>query len=211
MSFQLRVAVPDDILAMRDVYYSAFGDTVIGKRVFLSNLKAADEFWAATFADEIVDSQCQLLVITQKATPDSAEEEVIAFAKWLLPGAPIDDPPPAEVWPANGDLAVEFFGAMANAHRKHMGDRRHYYLECICTHKDWMGKGAASLLMRWGLERADADELPCFLEATVEGKPIYVRFGFQTVGEEVFDWPEGQIAEAYMERDAKTGSAANKK
>ncbi|KAM5344889.1 hypothetical protein ACJ41O_010751 [Fusarium nematophilum] len=207
MPLQLRNARPDDIPAMRNVYYSAFGDTVIANRVFLSNREAADRFLAASFADELVDSHCQLLVVTSKATPDSVEEEVVAFAKWGLPGATIDDPPPVDAWPASGELAVEFFGTMARGHRKFMGSRQHYYLECICTHRDWMGKGAGSLLVRWGVERADADGLLCFLEATVKGKPVYERFGFQTVGEEVFRWPERTVVEAYMERQPSAAAS----
>ncbi|KAM5381146.1 hypothetical protein ACJZ2D_003062 [Fusarium nematophilum] len=209
MPLQLRNARPDDIPAMRNVYYSAFGDTVIANRVFLSNREAADRFLAASFADELVDSHCQLLVVTSKATPDSVEEEVVAFAKWGLPGATIDDPPPVDAWPASGELAVEFFGTMARGHRKFMGSRQHYYLECICTHRDWMGKGAGSLLVRWGVERADADGLLCFLEATVKGKPVYERFGFQTVGEEVFRWPERTVVEAYMERQPSAAASVN--
>ncbi|KAI8714618.1 N-acetyltransferase domain-containing protein [Fusarium sp. LHS14.1] len=208
MPLQLREAQLDDIHAMRGVYYSAFGDTIIGGHVFMKNIEASDRFWVASFKDELVDSSCQLLVVTNKNTPDSAEE-IIAFAKWCLPGASIDDPPPVEAWPSHGELAVDFFGAMTKGHRKYMGDRPHWYLECIGTHKDWMGKGAATLLMRWGLERADADKLPCFLEATPKGKPIYERFGFRTLGEEVFEWPQGTTVEAYMERDAKTDTVTN--
>ncbi|KAM0434031.1 hypothetical protein ACHAPT_003975 [Fusarium lateritium] len=208
MPFQLREARSDDIPGMRRVYYSAFGDTIIGGHVFLTDIEASDRFWDATFADELVDSHCQLLVVTHKETPDSTEE-IIAFAKWALPGASIDDPPPTEAWPSHGELAVDFFGTMAEAHRKFMGDRLHYYLECIGTHTNWRGKGAAVSLMRWGLERADADKLPCFLEATPKGKPIYEKFGFRTLGEGVFEWPQGTSVEAYMERDAKTDTVTN--
>lgn len=208
MPFQLREARSDDIPGMCRVYYSAFGDTIIGGNVFMANIEASDRFWNATFTHELVDSHCQLLVVTNKETPDSAEE-VVAFGKWGLPGASIDDPPPAEAWPSHGELAVDFFGTMVKAHRKYMGDRPHYYLECIATHEDWRRKGAAGLLMRWGLERADVDRLPCFLEATPKGKPIYERFGFRTLGEAVFEWPQGTSVEAYMERDAKMDTVTN--
>ncbi|KAF4992132.1 hypothetical protein FDECE_13803 [Fusarium decemcellulare] len=194
---------------MCDVYFSAFGDTVIGSRVFLENKDASSRMIISDYSQEMLDPQFQFLVITHKTTPDSEKEEVVAFAKWCLPGAPIKDPPPAEAWPANGELAVEFFGTMTRGHRKHMGDTSHYYLEIIGTKKEFMRQGAASLLIRWGLEKADAAGLPCFLEATVKGRGLYEKFGYRTVGEDVFNWPQGRVVEAYMVRDAKTDGVQN--
>ncbi|KAJ4308615.1 hypothetical protein N0V84_011992 [Fusarium piperis] len=208
MPFQLREARSDDIPDMRRIYYSAFGDTIIGGNVFMTNIEASNRFLDASYKEELMDSHCQLLVVTNKDTPDSAEE-IVAFGKWGLPGASIDDPPPVEAWPSNGELAVDFFGAMTNGHREYMGDSPHYYLECIGTHKDWRGKGAAGLMIRWGLERADADKLPSFLEATPKGRPIYEKFGFKTLGERVFEWPQGTSVDAFMKRDAKTDTVTN--
>ncbi|KAF9776760.1 hypothetical protein IL306_005024 [Fusarium sp. DS 682] len=203
MPLQLRPAVPEDIPEMCKVYYSAFGDTNIGSRIFTSNIEASNRFFQKSFTDDMNDPTCELLVVTHKASPDSKDEEVVSVAKWSLPGAPIHDPPPAEAWPANGDLAVEFFGAMARGHRKFMGDRPHYYLEVICTNETWQGKGAGSLLLRWGVERADGDGLPCFLEATPKGKPLYEKLGFKVKAEDEFKWSFGTFVETYMERDAK--------
>ncbi|KAF4995190.1 hypothetical protein FGRMN_5328 [Fusarium graminum] len=204
MPFQLRTAVSDDIPSMCKIYYSAFGDTVIGSRVFNADIEASDKFLGKGFTDDMADPRCVLLVVTHKTSPDSKDEQVVSLAKWNLPGAPIKDVPPAEAWPSDGDLAVEFFGTMTKGHRKFMGDRLHYHLEVICTHQDWQGKGAGGLLLRWGVERADAEGLPCFLEATRKGKPVYEKLGFQSKGKDVFEWPFGSSVETYMERDAKT-------
>ncbi|KAI1010361.1 hypothetical protein LB503_005107 [Fusarium chuoi] len=203
MPLQLRPAVPEDIPEMCQVYYSAFGDTSIGSRVFTSDIDASNRFFQKAFTDDIADPMCELLVATHKSSPDSKDEKVVSLAKWALPGAPIQDPPPAEAWPANGDLAVEFFGAMTRGHRKFMGDSPHYYLELICTHETWQRKGAGTLLLRWGMERADTDGLPCFLEATTKGKLVYEKLGFRVKAEEEFKWSFGTFVETYMERDAK--------
>ncbi|CAJ0552099.1 Ff.00g060780.m01.CDS01 [Fusarium sp. VM40] len=208
MPLQLRPAVPEDIPGMCKVYHSAFGDTVIGSRVFNADIEAADRFFQNNFSEDMADHKCELLVVTHKTSPDSKDEQVVSMAKWNLPGAPIQDVPPAEAWPSNGDLAVEFFGTMTEGHRRFMGDRPHYHLEVICTHADWQGKGAGGLLLRWGVERADAESLPCFLEATPKGKPIYEKLGFQTKGQDEFEWPFGSSVETYMERDAKAGKRA---
>lgn len=45
------------------------------------------------------------------------------------------------------------------------------------------GKGAAGMLIRWGIEQAEKDGVPAYLEAGVMGRPIYERYGFVQVGE----------------------------
>ena len=54
------------------------------------------------------------------------------------------------------------------------------------THPSHQGRGAASLLMKWGVERADADGLPCYVNAEEAAYALYRRFGFQ-------DLVEGEI------------------
>jgi hypothetical protein len=43
------------------------------------------------------------------------------------------------------------------------------------------------MLVTWGTERADKAQLPCFLEASLIGRPLYARLGFEPRHEEVFD------------------------
>jgi predicted N-acetyltransferase YhbS len=47
------------------------------------------------------------------------------------------------------------------------------------THR---GLGAASQLLRWGLDRADQEGLEAYVEASAAVVPMYERFGFRTVG-----------------------------
>jgi predicted N-acetyltransferase YhbS len=42
-------------------------------------------------------------------------------------------------------------------------------------------RGAASLLIRWGLEHCRGDNVPAYLESTVEAGPLYERHGFKAV------------------------------
>lgn len=44
-------------------------------------------------------------------------------------------------------------------------------------------RGAGSMLVRWGVERAKRDGVPAFLEATPAGAPIYESLGFRQVGQ----------------------------
>jgi GNAT superfamily N-acetyltransferase len=45
------------------------------------------------------------------------------------------------------------------------------------------GKGAAGLLIKWGIAQAEKDQIPAYLEAGVMGRPIYERCGFVQIGD----------------------------
>lgn len=53
----------------------------------------------------------------------------------------------------------------------------------LCTHPHHERKGAASRLVRWAFDRADAEGKLCFVDASVHGHRMYERCGFQDVGE----------------------------
>lgn len=79
--------------------------------------------------------------------------------------------------------------------RPHPVLRRHWYLELVATHPSFQRQGAASRLIRYGLDAADSDAdgptgndnggstkgLECYLDATPDGRPIYEHYGFRTV------------------------------
>lgn len=51
-------------------------------------------------------------------------------------------------------------------------------LAFIATDPPYSRLGAASLLMKWGLERSRRDEIPAYLESTLEALPFYLKLGF---------------------------------
>ena len=55
------------------------------------------------------------------------------------------------------------------------------YLASLATKPKHQGKGVGSMLLQWGTERADGAGLEIYLESTKEGKPLYEKFGFETV------------------------------
>ncbi|KAL6402103.1 hypothetical protein AUP68_14568 [Ilyonectria robusta] len=205
MTFQMRKAVPADIPALCAVYFSAFSDTIVGRQVFPPGSEAAHVFWVTSLTKDLPDPNFEFLVMTTRSEGDG-EDQVVGYAKWVRPGTPIEMPPPADAWPQDGNpaLAVEFFGKLTATHKHMMDDRPHWYLSLIGVRKEWMGKGAASPLMRWGVERADEDGLPCFLEATPNAKGMYEKYGFRVVGQQEFESPSGRVLDFYMLRDATT-------
>lgn len=64
-------------------------------------------------------------------------------------------------------------------------------------------RGAARMLVQWGLDRAEEMRVPAYLEAGVNGKPVYEKMGFGDVGGELVvdlgkGGGEGKVAMALM-------------
>jgi hypothetical protein len=55
----------------------------------------------------------------------------------------------------------------------------------MVTHPAHRRKGAAGLLMKWGVEQSEITQAPVYLEAGVMGKPIYERYDFVEMGDPI--------------------------
>lgn len=110
-------------------------------------------------------------------------------ALWLGPGAY-----PMRAWQTlgSGHAFVPFTLGLTSLRRlrrlnayAHMQHARaaggpHWYLHGIGVEPEWQRQGVGSALLRLGLERADRDHLPCYLETARESTlPFYARFGFR--------------------------------
>jgi len=52
-------------------------------------------------------------------------------------------------------------------------------LSFLGTHPLHERRGAASLLIKWGIDRCTTDQVPALLESTVDAAPLYRRHGFK--------------------------------
>lgn len=67
-------------------------------------------------------------------------------------------------------------------HRHHPSEP-HWYLHTLAIHPEKQRRGYGSALIEPGLNRADEEELPCYLETQRESNiPFYARFGFELTG-----------------------------
>ncbi|CAO2654109.1 Nn.00g108420.m01.CDS01 [Neocucurbitaria sp. VM-36] len=71
--------------------------------------------------------------------------------------------------------------------REILGRRPYYCLDTLVTLPQHERRGAGSMLVRWGCERADEAGVEAYLEASPMGAPMYARHGFQAVKEVELD------------------------
>jgi GNAT superfamily N-acetyltransferase len=195
MKLTLRPATPSDAPILTDIYFSAFSEDDISLLCFPRNDTTVYNFWHNSVIDEMKDANNHFLCVVDEDTPN---QRIIAYAKWVSPAAPVTMGLPA--WPEGGDraLADHFFGNLVRSRESIMRGRKHWYLEMVVTRPEYRRKGAAGMLMRWGLQKADADEVEAYLEASPEGKPVYEHFGFREVERLVV--LEGRFVEVMMIR-----------
>jgi len=93
----------------------------------------------------------------------------------------------AEHWPpfdeSDPALLADAFKLMDDGKREHLGTQPYYVLETLVTYKQHERRGAGSMLVAWGCEKADEAGVVAYLEASPMGAPMYTRHGFKAVGE----------------------------
>lgn len=152
------------------------------------------------------------VVDKKEAGSDTGEDDIIAVARWhhypqgydydleaswemapetitpLLPYMTDESPDSllSSYPPSNFNLALHNYTlSERDAFRSQWIPQRKpcWLLMHLTTRPSNRKRGAASLLIRWGLAKANEANEPAYLEAGAAGKPIYEKFGFKQVGE----------------------------
>lgn len=88
----------------------------------------------------------------------------------------------------------------------------HALLDLCFTSPKYQRQGIASMLVQYGIDRADKEGWTSFTEASPRGRPVYARLGFEVREEVRLRWDEagdfyrrkGDVVWYFMERPAKT-------
>ena len=111
------------------------------------------------------------------------------------------------------DALASIFGPLDDAREEIMGTEKPYFmLNGLSTHPDQQGRGAAALLLDWGLKKADKEGLTTYLDATQMARPIYERRGFEL--RKGLEWDrvpwggEGRDWHGCMVRQPRTGKVS---
>jgi hypothetical protein len=123
-------------------------------------------------------------------------EEIVSMARWhYYPngysyeegiGWEIHSPVEGLPFPPEMNVALHNFilSARDAERKKWMAKGKPcWILMHLVTRTSQRGRGAASMLIDWGVEKAREDNIPAYLEASVLGRPVYEKHGFQQIGE----------------------------
>ncbi|TVY84162.1 hypothetical protein LSUE1_G004050, partial [Lachnellula suecica] len=119
-----------------------------------------------------------------KVIDTEQDGRVVAGANWLIVDtytekAPIINP----FWLPEGEkreFAEDVFAQWADMRH---GRKPHLAIQSIFTDPNFRRGGAATMLMDWGTQTADRLGLDCFVEGSQTGVPLYVRHGFEIIGD----------------------------
>ncbi|KAF1836774.1 hypothetical protein BDW02DRAFT_545349 [Decorospora gaudefroyi] len=81
---------------------------------------------------------------------------------------------------------IDFMHFLHRVRKQYMGTKPFCFLHILVTDPQHHRRGAGAMALRWGFNKADEVQLPCFLESSPMGKPLYERMGFKV--QEVVTW-----------------------
>jgi GNAT superfamily N-acetyltransferase len=122
-----------------------------------------------------------------KATDPTGQ--IVACAKWLVYQEGNTEEELNEMFKMPTtfpDTWNPIFEYLNDNRRKTMVRRPYYFLSILATHPEHHRKGAGRKLVKWGTDLADEQGIECYLEASIEGRPLYERLGFRVVKETSF-------------------------
>ncbi|KAL1953191.1 hypothetical protein VTO42DRAFT_3397 [Malbranchea cinnamomea] len=188
---QILPATEDDCLAIADIESLAF-EPDPGSRIMFGPRNVANLPFRAAQLKEVMNTDPTVRFF--KAVVD---DQIVAAAQWHFrtnpdwhlgkgPGPNPStmcgiDPPTS--WPpgSNAPALDAFFGWIYEVRKRRMGGKAHALLSLLVTRPDFQGRGAASALVKHGLQLCDQQNLPAWLEASTAGYPVYKKLGFEDV------------------------------
>lgn len=203
MPFELHKITPADTLAWTRIraiaYYGPTHDLLHSGPISESSIRGVAEDRKRdlekpnTWHWKIVDTD---LDPSDDDPPDNGGR-TIAIAVWSIHNVKVEGSIESTAIPAekaNDDvpgflppeLRLDAFTSLLNpiraAQKEIMGAEKQYFmLNAFATHPDHQSRGAGSLLLNWGLQKADREGLVTYLDATETGRPVYEKRGFKLV------------------------------
>lgn len=205
--YTLRPARPSDLDALVAVHLSAFHESPLNTACF----PASDPSSLASHRSMLADKLAEIVVATAHPVNDGITDgtseqdgQIVGLVRWVRQPA---GPPPRpiftnDMYPPTGnqDLARRFFQANADVSGRVVAGRPVWHLSLMMVRREWQGRGVGAELMRYGVEQVDAEGWMAYTNASPAGRPLYEKFGFETV--ECSDFGGG-VKTAHMARPAR--------
>ncbi|KAK5730541.1 hypothetical protein LTR15_000478 [Elasticomyces elasticus] len=184
MSLQRCLAATADAPRIADIHMAAFESNgmLLAQFPTAAVRSGLRESIARKAAADILDPNVTVLVV--KDCHAKCSTNIVSFAKWSHPvseAAAYEEVPWA--WPDGAsDAMLSVWGSkLDEVYERLMGQRPCYRLTFIGTMPSQQRRGAGQLLMAWAMERSKTENIPLYLESTVEAASFYERLGFTAI------------------------------
>ncbi|KAJ5739083.1 hypothetical protein N7533_011867 [Penicillium manginii] len=133
---------------------------------------------------------------------DPASGEIIGYNRWQIPKALVGETLP--ILSEKAQEAARNFAALAprpmneamygafrqllETSRKRFTTEQDMVLDLLAILPEYQGRGLSSKLLRWGCDQADQFGVRVYLEATGDGYPVYIKYGWKPLEEVSLDW-----------------------
>jgi len=188
MPLEMQPLQPEDLEAWVRIHYQAFKNTTIG---CLWNREPSPESFtltAQTRGRELLSQAPEAFFF--KVVDTELESAPIAVAKWhvyeherpedeVRSGFTLPAPFPEE----NRAAREMFMASIFDSRWSVLGTKPHVILESLVCLPDHHRRGAGGMLVKWGTDKADELGLLSYLEASPQGKGLYLKHGFQAIRE----------------------------
>ena len=188
MPLEIRPLQPEDVEAWVRLLYLAFENTTVACLWRSEPSPASYSIMAKSRGRELLEHSPG--VHHYKVVDTELDNKLIAVAAWRIYDKErseeevkseftLPDPVPEECRPAQD----KFMAGIFKAKWEIMGTKPHVLLDILTTHPDHHRRGAGTMLVKWGTDKADELGLESYLEGSSQGRPLYERHGFQPVRE----------------------------
>ncbi|ODH48255.1 hypothetical protein GX48_05655 [Paracoccidioides brasiliensis] len=204
-------AEPKDSHALAEVEFNAFSVDPVSQVMFGKPTPEMIDFRAREFVQGMEKKDPRRLYLKAVVSED---DKIIALGVWYFyrteeeaNDIEVQDAKKKQ-WPAgvNVEACIDFRENIYRM-RERMRGKRHAFLNVLTTDTAHQGLGAGSAMLKYGIEIADRENLPTWLEGSQKGYPLYRKFGFEDVDRFAFDLSkyggEGERVLVGMLRSAK--------
>ena len=110
--------------------------------------------------------------------------KIIGGAKWNF----FQNSKPQFPWPkkyapgANTEMVKWYFEQLDQRRNEGLKGKRHALMATLVVSPEYQRCGVGKALLEWGLNKCDQEKLECWIDATDEGKGLYLKHGWEEVG-----------------------------
>ncbi|KAF7596891.1 hypothetical protein BBP40_011936 [Aspergillus hancockii] len=198
---QIRYATEADAPALARVSSTAMGQLPFYCHAFPgASEESMQRFETISFLKFIANPEVHVL-----CGVDAQNGEIIAVSRWTVPSSLGYEQPAAvkqmseealekvakhmDYAPRPMNEAVfEGFRRMFAESRKKRCRADDILLDLLCILPGHQGKGLGSIMLEWGIKKADAQDKRVYLESTPDGMGLYKKYDFELVEEVMFEY-----------------------